>query len=75
MDGNIAVRRLFSICIEELSEDTPAIRRQAPRTASVIFMIVFLYRNRVPTDAFLRPSIETNPCAAGGPPASSIPQQ
>lgn len=44
MDGSPEVRRFFSIAVEELSKDTPAIRRQAPRTASVIFMIVFLYR-------------------------------
>jgi len=40
IDGSAEVRRLFSICIEELPEDTPAIRRQAPRNVSVIFMIV-----------------------------------
>jgi hypothetical protein len=41
MDGSAEVRRFFSICVEELVEDTPATRRHAPRTASVIFIMVF----------------------------------
>ncbi len=40
IDGNAEVRRLFASRVSETSEDTPAIRRKAPRTASVIFMIV-----------------------------------
>jgi hypothetical protein len=57
MDGNAEVRRLFSICIKELPEDTPATRRQAPRTASVIFMMFFLYPNSR-SDGRIRPSVE-----------------
>lgn len=43
MEGRPDVRRLFSIAVDELSADTPATRRHAPRTASVIFIVVFLY--------------------------------
>src|SRR5579872_1249490 len=51
MDGSADVRRLFAICIAEFPEDTPATRRQAPRTASVIFMIVYALRAHVGTAA------------------------
>src|SRR5579862_994538 len=53
MDGNAKVRRFFSICIEELPEDTPATRRQAPRTASVIFMMFIPDSNHVEKNVFV----------------------
>ncbi|MGA9507257.1 MAG: hypothetical protein WBV55_01290 [Candidatus Sulfotelmatobacter sp.] len=43
MEGRPDVRRLFSIALDELSTNTPATRRHAPRTAAVIFIVVFLY--------------------------------
>jgi hypothetical protein len=43
MDGKLEVRRFFSVPCSKRAEDTPATRRQAPRTASPIFIIVFSY--------------------------------
>jgi hypothetical protein len=39
IEGSGIVRRLFSAFVSEADEDTPAIRRMAPRNASVIFMM------------------------------------
>ncbi len=39
MEGNGKVRRFFSAFPREAAEDTPAIRRKAPRNVSVIFMM------------------------------------
>src|SRR5947209_5131429 len=43
MEGKAEVRRFFSKFPEEDDEDTPAIRRKAPRNVSVIFMMFMPY--------------------------------
>src|SRR5579872_2023704 len=45
MEGSPEVRRLFSIAVDGLAADTPATRRHAPRTASVIFIMCVLCSN------------------------------
>jgi hypothetical protein len=39
IEGNGNVRRFFSAFPKEAAEDTPAIRRKAPRNVSAIFMM------------------------------------
>jgi hypothetical protein len=39
MEGSALVRLFFSACPVSEGEDTPAIRRKAPRNVSVIFMM------------------------------------
>jgi hypothetical protein len=39
IEGNGSVRRFFSVFPKEAAEDTPAIRRKAPRNVSAIFMM------------------------------------
>ena len=56
MDGSPEVRRFFSICIEEASEDTPAIRRHAPRNVSVIVMMFLSRSDHVGTAAAVQSS-------------------
>jgi hypothetical protein len=63
MEGNGRVRRFFSALPKEAAEDTPAIRRKAPRNVSLMF-IRFSVRRRpagrksanVGTAALNRPS-------------------
>ncbi len=38
MEGNGKVRRFFSAVAKEAAEDTPAIRRKAPRNVSLMFI-------------------------------------
>src|SRR5580704_11338829 len=56
IEGNGSVRRFFSAFTKEEGEDTPAIRRIAPRNVSLIFIKLFSKKMNVGTAALSCPS-------------------
>jgi len=53
MEGSGKVRRFFSAFPKEAAEDTPAIRRKAPRNVSLIFIRFFRSAGALPAESLL----------------------